>query len=62
MKTTIRHTTRKAVAAETPEVIRARLAAFAMVTRSKAIRRGRVDEPSVNGTVLVGRRLRSTAG
>nr|WP_315595532.1 hypothetical protein [uncultured Cupriavidus sp.] len=43
---------------ESPEVIRARLAAFALVTRTTAARRGTIEEPTVRGSVLTGRRIR----
>jgi hypothetical protein len=43
---------------ETPEAIRARLDAFARVTRERAERRKTLPEPSVAGTTWVGRQVR----
>lgn len=41
---------------ESAEALRKRLAAFAVMTRDMALRRGKVEEPTVQGPVLNGRR------
>lgn len=58
MKTNTTRRVRKNVQFESPEAIRARLAAFALVTRATATRRGKIEEPTVHGSVLAGRRIR----
>lgn len=44
---------------ESPETLRKRLTAFALATRDMALRRRKVEEPTVQGPVLVGRRVSS---
>ncbi|WP_423194637.1 hypothetical protein [Cupriavidus sp. H18C2] len=58
MKANTTRRVRKHVEFESPEAIRARLAAFALATRTTATRRGKIEEPTVRGSVLAGRRLR----
>ncbi|WP_083384868.1 hypothetical protein [Cupriavidus sp. USMAHM13] len=58
MKANTTRRVRKNAQFESPEAIRARLAAFALVTRAKATRRSNVEEPTVRGSVLAGRRIR----
>lgn len=54
-----RQTRRHPLPAETPDAIRARLDAFARVTRERAVRRATLPEPAVAGTTWVGRQSRS---
>lgn len=61
MKVTVRRTVGKTGKFESPEVIRKRLVAFAQVTRTTAQRRNTVEEPSVRGSVLAGRRIRASS-
>jgi len=58
MKTNARRTVKKTAPAETPELLRVRLAAFARYSRASAARRKAIVEPTVNGSVLNGRRVR----
>lgn len=59
MKATARRIRSKTAQPESPDAIRARLAAFALATRGMALRRGKVQEPTVRGSVLAGRRSRA---
>lgn len=45
---------------ESPEVLRSRLAMFAIATRGEALRRGKIEEPVFCGPVLAGPRVRLT--
>lgn len=58
MKATIRRVRKTTAQVESPEAIRARLAAFAVATRGMALRRSQVEEPAVRGSVLAGPRVR----
>jgi len=59
MKAKARHHPCLGKQAEAPEAIRARLAAFALVTRERAIQRAKVAQPHVDGLTLVGRQARA---
>ncbi|AZG17254.1 hypothetical protein [Cupriavidus pauculus] len=61
MKANTTRRVRKNVQFESPEALRARLAAFALGTRTTAARRSKVEEPTVRGSVLAGRRLRAVS-